>query len=493
MINLINYVGEKEWYGTDYYSSATRVMYKSAAKIIEEGLKSKEGVIPYITKPSNTFQFLRIIDEFVEMEKSNKLTQLLSVRAEIEDDDEPLKTKTNRLTALNKKYDNEQDDTIKKIISTQIKELNEQIQEKKSVKIKLAEIDKEIEKLDKSIINTKTTDLNKQKSLVKNLVDDYAIPLVQQIMMDEKKEELDSHKTSYNEAYNLTLKMFNEVYEITDPELSAKQLLHSLINCKRGIYGMTRKEQTLFALIGGQGTGKSHFFYALDKVINGKETGSTRFENLIGRFTSSKMNENFFVFTEESPAFDRSQTSALKDLITTENYSYERKGKDAINMRKNAQMFICANDSLNNLFYLDGSSRRLSKVYMNGIKIKMSSESLENILRDIWYLVPVDFPYDTMDFVKSNNEYAAEETAWEDELSTLAEKYRTEINDLWLSKSHSRKEWMTILENRSIVRVENFLNKKEWFIKGNHNHMNTYKPTEEFSALIKEIADGDTE
>lgn len=120
----------------------------------------------------------------------------------------------------------------------------------------------------------------------------------------------------------------------------------------------SRKTGIALLLKGGEGVGKNRFTDLL-KLIIGEglflETASPE-HVLFGRFTDARLGKFLIVINEASGSDNHAASENLKDMITSETFVWEAKGRDGVQMRAYDRYIFTTNNS--NVLKINPDSRR---------------------------------------------------------------------------------------------------------------------------------------
>ncbi|MGO4551256.1 primase-helicase family protein [Lysobacter sp. 2RAF19] len=149
------------------------------------------------------------------------------------------------------------------------------------------------------------------------------------------------------------------------------------------------KKGVAVVLRGEKGTGKSTFADILRRLLGGHAIKVSHMKHLTGNFNGHLADKLLVVAEESFWAGDKNDEGPLKDMITSDTLTVERKGVDAVEMRSvsrivmvtNAAWAVPATRDERRYFVLDvGSKRRQDHAYFSAIHKQMDGDGLQAFL-----------------------------------------------------------------------------------------------------------------
>lgn len=322
----------------------------------------------------------------------------------------------------------------------------------------------------------------------------YITKLYPEFRMEQIKEGL-TDSPNYTTALSLAKQMFTDVYETDNAQLAAEQLLFTLINCKRALFSKQREAQTMLAIIGNQASGKTTFAECLYEVIHKEKwmSGTMKLSSLVNDRSVEELGKDLLIVINEKSKFDKESANALKDLITGDYYMYKPLYRDPIHMKKLAQIIVTSNSDMTDTFWVDGQSRRLSQFYINAIKKQMTRDELIELLTKIWVNTPIEYPYNPIEFVKTNNLEVSEDKAVEDDIfeKIISDEVKQDFLVNYSTKRRSVTDYMSLLDIKSRDKVRGYLNRTEYFDSKINHGTRMYTPTKKFIERVKAVGGDD--
>lgn len=169
--------------------------------------------------------------------------------------------------------------------------------------------------------------------------------------------------------------------------------------CADLLQNPSRKFGSSIAVLGEQGVGKSKFWDWLRKALGAYATKVASKKHLVGNFNSHLDSKLLVVAEEAFWSGDKEAASILKDFITSETYTVERKGIDATE-RKNyiRTAFITNNDwaiptddnadARRFLVLRANTKQKQNAAYFKAIDAQMNNGGLEAMVFDLMHWDP---------------------------------------------------------------------------------------------------------
>lgn len=95
---------------------------------------------------------------------------------------------------------------------------------------------------------------------------------------------------------------------------------------------------------GNPGTGKSYLGALIHKIMGLHSLKCTRDKDLVGEFNNGAR-EACFVFADEMSPKSVGNATLIKNMVTSDTFSFEAKGKDKQHVENHASLLFCTNDS----------------------------------------------------------------------------------------------------------------------------------------------------